>query len=277
MDEEGIIFNAYKSNSILKTDYDQYLIKKYVQEYIKNKKKSNIICNEEIYQYNGVNLIKFRFGIKVENYHQIDEAVNELLKINNYINTNAKKVFTSATMPVPIYYPQIYLNDFTGEIGHDIEFYDENYYIQKVKIDYVNYLKNNNIVDNDIPEKEIEIYYKPNELIVYNDGQRVKYNSSNRDWDVSAIYNIKKKDYCVQLHFVIKYIKSIESYEISRNGQLTSFKYNGKKYILDSDLNMKSEINGNKVPYEWTISSMIEFFKGSVEFDYKNGKLYLNI
>lgn len=89
------------------------------------------------------------------------------MQINSFINKRAKGVFTSATMPVPIYYPEIYLNDFVGKIGHDIEYYDDEYYTKKVKIDYINYLHQNNMEDVNVSEKEFTNYYKPEELVIY--------------------------------------------------------------------------------------------------------------
>lgn len=276
-DENGIVFNAYKSKSNLKTDYDQYLIRKYVQEYIEKENKTNVVCKEEFYKYNGNDFFKFSFGIKINSYSQIEESVRELVEINKYINKRAKDIFTSATMPVPIYYPEIYLNEFIGEIGHDIEYYDAEYYTKKVKIDYINYLYKNNVEDANVSKEDMVNYYKPEQLVVYNNGKKIKINRSNRDIEVFASYRIKKNDYCIQLHFIIESIEAVDNYEINNVGQLVSFVCNGKKYILDSDLNMKSEIKGNKVPYEWTASNLVEFFGGNVEYDYENGNIFFKL
>lgn len=276
-DENGIIFNAYKKDSNLKTDYDQYLIKEYVKEYKEKENKKNIICTEENYSYNGIDFFKFRFGIKIDSYQQIEEVVKELMEIDKYINKKAKKIFTSATMPVPVYYPEIYLNDFTGEIGHDIEYYDATYYTKKIKIDYINYLHKYNIEDINVSKEDMLNYYKPKTLTVYNNGKKVKINRNNHNINVYTSYFIKKSDYAINLHYIIETIEAVDSYNINNIGQLVSFVYNGKQYILDSDLNLKSEIKGSKVPYEWTISNLVDFFDGSVEYDYESENIYLEL
>lgn len=276
-DENGIIFNAYKTKAILTTDYDQFLIKKFVNEYIEKEKKKTIICKEEFDNYKGYEFLKFSFGIKINDYSQIEETVKELMEVNSFINKKAKKIFTSATMPVPIYYPEIYLNDFVGKIGHDIKYYDDEYYTKKIKIDYINYLHQNNIEDVNVPNEDLLDYYKPEEFIVCVNGKNVKINRNNQDINVFSTYSIKKGDYFIQLHYIIKNMKNVDDYEFNQSGKLLSFIYKGQEYILDPDLNLKSEIKGNKVPYEWTISKLAEFFDGEAKYDYENKTINLNI
>ena len=72
-------------------------------------------------------------------------------------------------------------------------------------------------------------------------------------------------------------MKNVDDYELNQSGKLLSFIYKGQKYILDPDLNLKSEIKGNKVPYEWTISKLAEFFDGEAKYDYENKTINLNI
>lgn len=72
-------------------------------------------------------------------------------------------------------------------------------------------------------------------------------------------------------------MECIDTYKFDQTGKLISFIYKGKEYILDSNLNLKSEIKGNKVPYEWTISKLVEFFDGEVEYDYENRIINLSL
>ena len=135
----------------------------------------------------------------------------------------------------------------------------------------------NNIEDVNVPNEDLLDYYKPEEFIVCVNGKNVKINRNNQDINVFSTYSIKKGDYFIQLHYIIKNMKNVDDYEFNQSGKLLSFIYKGQKYILDPDLNLKSEIKGNKVPYEWTISKLAEFFDGEAKYDYENKTINLNI
>ncbi len=269
--ENGIVFCAYKSTSILKTDYAQYLYKKYVLDYIEKNKDANIIYEDLTQEYMNTALYYFKFGIRIDSYSKIENAVDELYKLCQYINKKAKK---DLDFEATFYTPYIFLNDFEGQMTQDITNYNVEYYINKIKIDYVNYLITNSISDENVTYEDILKFYRPQELKIYVNDNLCTKASSNGIFECKAQYNINESDYCINMFYIIDLIDSLENYERNYNGALENFVYNGKKYYFDG---RKKKISRNKVPYQWTMKMLQDFFGADINYDLKNEIVKINI
>ena len=259
-DKNGIIFKAKNSNSFLITDYDQYLYKKYVTEYIKNKKVSNVILKDDEFELDsGRKFFKFKFGIKIDSYEQIDKIINnDVNELFEYINKRAKRDFKDYPLDFTI---EIYLNDFTVEVKS----YEKNdcgneYCINKVKVNYIRYLANNNLQDDNVIEQDYEKYNKAEQMKVVINGNSPLYPYAQLDYG--------KMDYWVELYIVADYMNCFENYKKNIATYITQFKYKGKNYYLNDDLSM--EVKGNKFSNQWTMKMLEDFFDAEISYDYDN-------
>lgn len=261
INENGIVFNGYKQKNSIKTDYEQYLIKKYVEEYKEKTGKQYLICEDIFYKYNGYVFFEFVCKIKITKYQEIEKSIDELMDIYTYINKKAKEDFKSTNLPIYTFQSEILLNDFTFPIGYEVSYLDSEYHIKKMKIDYIEYLHKNGLEDSTIPADDKINFYKPKELTVYVNGKEINRSINGHKIRETISYDIKKGDYSIHIKNIIDQIKAIEEYKYDATGRIINFLYNGTEYTLDTKLSLKDEIKGDKVPYIWTISKLVEFFK----------------
>ena len=260
--DNGIEFNAYKNSSFLKTDYAQYLYKQYVLDYIKKYGDINLVCKDSTMSYMGTTLYSFEFGIQIDNYNELDKGVKNLYNLCKYINQRAKKDLKFESVS---YSPNIYLNNFEGNITENVTDYSLKYYMDKVKIGYVNYLFDNNLSDPNVSEEELIKYHKPQELKVFVNGVACVRSIDIGVFECKAQYDISNMEYGISFFKIIQYITSIESYELGYNGSLNNFIYNGKKYYFDGNT---KDISGEKVPYYWTMPMLKSFFGAQINYDF---------
>lgn len=220
-----------------------------------------MICEDNFYKYNGYVFFEFVCKIKITKYQEIEKSIDELMDIYTYINKKAKEDFKSTNLPIYTFQSEILLNDFTFPIGYEVSYLDSEYHIKKMKIDYIEYLHKNGLEDSTIPADDMINFYKPKELTVYVNGKEINRSINGYKIRETISYDIKKGDYSIHIKNIIDQIKAIEEYKYDATGRIINFLYNGTEYTLDTKLSLKDEIKGDKVPYIWTISKLVEFFK----------------
>ena len=258
-DNKNLIeFKAYKQKTILTTDYDQYLYKKYILDYIEKNNIQGFFWEDAKQENVNYDLYLFKFGVKINDFSQIDESVNQLFALNKYVNKNvAKHLDFQATN----YKPVIILDGFEGYMSQDVTYHDEHYYANKIKIEYVVYLKDNGFV---VDSEMIQNYYKPSDMSLFVDGKRNEAYVGNSVVPTHPVYDYSRNDYLVNLGRIMDKMKCIEEYKKENTGKSKYIIYKGNTYYFD-DI---KEINGNHIPYEWTMTMIQDFFEVAVEYNF---------
>ena len=258
-DNKNVIeFKAYKQKTILTTDYDQYLYKKYILDYIEKNNIQGFFWEDAKQENVNYDLYLFKFGVKINDFSQIDESVNQLFALNKYVNKNvAKHLDFQATS----YKPVIIIDGFEGYMSQDVTYHDEHYYANKIKIEYVVYLKDNGFV---LDSEMIQNYYKPSDMSLFVDGKRNEAYVGNSVVPTHLVYDYSRNDYLVNLGQIMDKMKCIEEYKKENTGKSKYIIYKGNTYYFD-DI---KEINGNHIPYEWTMTMIQDFFEVAVEYNF---------
>ncbi len=258
-DNKNVIeFKAYKQKTILTTDYDQYLYKKYILDYIEKNYIQGFFWEDAKQENVNYDLYLFKFGVKINDFSQIDESVNQLFALNKYVNKNvAKHLDFQATS----YKPVIIIDGFEGYMSQDVTYHDEHYYANKIKIEYVVYLKDNGFV---LDSEMIQNYYKPSDMSLFVDGKRNEAYVGNSVVPTHLVYDYSRNDYLVNLGQIMDKMKCIEEYKKENTGKSKYIIYKGNTYYFD-DI---KEISGNHIPYEWTMTMIQDFFEMAVEYNF---------
>ena len=259
----GFTFKAIQSNTKITTDYPQYIYKKLVLEFI-DKNPNNSIFYED---NTNNDFLAFKFGIIVNDYDDPNNEFNDFINLNKYIKGNISKYFDNDA-----YLYTLFIKYKNFEFGIDspyLESNDKEYYIKQFRVKYNNYLKENTIsgefYDGD--------YYKPDMFIKINGTDVIDDNS----FLVVSRYSFEQNDYIVNIGRLEKYIKDFCEISRATNGKLVSLTYNGKHYLFAPNNEVDNMITENKVPYEWTISQIEDFFNASVTYDYDEKVININI
>lgn len=262
-EKNDITFRAYKQGNILITDYDQYLYKKYVLEYIE-KNNIDFLYYEDTKQQNvNEELYWFKFGMKIESFDEIQDAVEKIMKLCQYINQKAKQHFDFEAIQ---YKPVIILNDFEGYMSSDVTYYTSSYYTNKIKTEYVIYVEENHITDEDITNEIKTQFYKPGNMKLIVNGIKCVTEIGNHTIDVNPLYDYFISDYSVNFGNIIDKLNCLEEYEVASTGKLQSIQYKGKIYQFDNI----NEITNKKIPYRWSMSMIKDFFGADIIYDYDN-------
>lgn len=267
--KNNIEFNAYKKGSNLITDYDQYLYKKYILEYLEKNKIEHIYYEDSKQENTNEDLYEIKFGIAIDSFDDIDDAVEQLMKLCKFVN---KKVSKHLDFESIKYMPTIKLNDFEGYLSQDVTYYDSSYYISKIKTEYVNFIKNNDINDEKITKDIIKLFYKPKDLRLIVDGVKCVKNVGSSTIDVAINYDYIKKDYMTNFSNIIDKLNCLKEYKREYNGKLSYINYKGSLYYFDNI----QKIIGNKIPYEWTMKMIQDFFDAEIIYDLDNKTIYIN-
>lgn len=262
-DKNGIIFTVHRDKQFISTDYDQYLYKMYLMDYMKVNDSENIKYEDLKIERVGGEYYSLKFGVKISSYSNLDEELNKVYDLIKYIDSRAKRDFKN----YDIYFDtEIYLNHFTDKIKHTIFLYDTEYNSNKLKIDYINYLVENKIMDVDVPKEDFDKYYRPSKMVLIMNGNTITDNVSFYFYTMS---------YAVPFTRIISSIKCIDNYVLKKDGELYSFSYKNKDYYYDSGLNQ--QIKGNKVSGYWSMKMLQEFFNAEVNYDYDNKTINIKI
>ena len=269
-EKNDITFNAYKHGNTLITDYDQYLYKKYTLEYIEKNKIDYIFFEDTKQQNTNEDLYWFKFGIKIDTFDDIQNSVEKIMELCKYIN---KKAEQHLDFEVINYKPVIIINDFEGYMSPDITFYTSSYYTNKIKTEYVIYVKENNIKDEIITDEIKKLFYKPNDMKIIVNGIKCVKVIGSHTIDVYPTYDYFISDYCENFDNIIDKLRCLDEYDIESNGKLKSIKYKGNIYKFD----IINEITNKKIPYRWSMSMIKDFFGAEITYDFDNKIINITI
>lgn len=271
--KDGIEFTAYKDGSILHTDYVEKLCKKYFDEYAQEYDDVNVECLELVENYRGAELYKFAIEMQLVSFDNINDNVRGLNKLINYINKKVEKNINHTNFSYNILFK---LNDFEEECSISYDSFKSENISEKLKIDYVNYLKDNAIFDENVDDLNMGKYYKPSRLNVYlNVGDDIE-NIKNYKLEISANYDVNFGDYRLSMVRIVSKFNNIEKCEAKLDGSIMNFTYKGKKYKFSGEAYGMTEIKGEKVPYEWNIEMIEKFFDVEVLYDLDNKRVIIN-
>ncbi|MBQ9314256.1 MAG: hypothetical protein IJ220_04535 [Clostridia bacterium] len=270
-DKNGIVFNVHKKERFITTDYDDYLYQMYLMDYIKEKQPNNITYETETYDVDGRNFFRFKYGIRLDSYANIDSEIEtKVIELIKYMDKRSKKDFDFEAIN---YITNVYLNDFSVPIYyHEYNLLGSECVKNKIKVGYLDYLMDKHLTDDDVTQDDIDKYYRPEDLVLIINDKKITHNSINTSYDEMVHFLYDKMDYSINLYTVVKEMESmpftIEWTTSKLTGSLVSFVYNGKTYYLDGDLYMTQK--GNRVSYTWTIKMLEDFFGARAVYDYDN-------
>lgn len=256
IDQNGIIFNIYSTNTFIVTDYNQYLYKKYLLEYLKINDIPNIKYEDGETEKNGGMYFTFKYGVEINSYKDIDRVFNDSIKgLMEYMEKCSKKDFDFQAIDFITY---IYINGLEEELYYyEYNFNNMEYLSNKVKVDYINYLVQNKLIDNTVSQEDYKSFYRPMDM---------KLIINNADTHVKLRFDYGDMNYYIELYNVKEFLKYFDSYVFDVAGYLSKFTYKGNEYYLDSDL--RKNLKGNKYSVAWSISTICDFFGAEVEYDY---------
>lgn len=161
----------------------------------------------------------------------------------------------------------IIYGDYWGGFGQSEENLNYDNLLAKAKNDYITYLKDNNLSTLEIPYSDTKTYYRPQNLqLIINDEKlevngQVKYNENIREYEI--LYFQK----------VVNSIEGIEKIKYDR-GNAVQIRYNGNIYNIHCNNNVLKDRN---IPSTCRISYLEELFNANVRYDYDNKLIYINI
>lgn len=179
---EEIEFTVVDNKSSIAEDYWTNRLK-YEVENMDDKNLYNELRKEEYWNEDrGAKMLSyFAFWIEIENYADIEESVRKMYNLNEMLEekigrkTNLSECIRKGDYKSEIVY---WRNDDIDEI-----IYNEKY-------EYINYLKENNLQDKTLSEDEINNIWRPKELEIIVNGNKLK-PAFNRDNNYLARYNKK--------------------------------------------------------------------------------------
>ncbi|MCI9038475.1 MAG: hypothetical protein HFJ29_01110 [Clostridia bacterium] len=256
-----IIFTAIQKDYNQVNDYERFLIKKFVEEYVKDYKTTIKINTNDLGTF-----LKLDYGIEIKQYEEIKSAVEELYNCNAFIEkslrrmiTNNKNFYFNGYLKVGIWNREVPNNVY----NKSLEVYQE-----EIQYDYIDYLEKNKISDSSLDNEEKYKIWKPKEMFIYINGRPITEKLNN-----IATYNIEIKEYELRLNVLINYVDSIEKL-YDKYGRFIGVCYNDKKYEMYYE---KNEREGNKIPYQCRISILKDVFQANVEYDYEAQKIFITI
>lgn len=258
MDQNNIVFTTYKTGGSNTNDYVDYLIQNWFLEYIEKKPNDKFVYSGD-YENNESGLFKFTFGEKIEKYYEIDQAVKDLVRLNEYIGKKFNKVVKGKERT---WKTCLFINSYTCTIKES----DKNNVdscIYKAKLDYVEYLHDNNLKDRYMLNGEFEKMYKPAKVKIYINGAETQ---------VFASYDYEKMTYKVYFEELAEMIPTIDSITKSKDGSIHSITYNGIEMLFDKNVR---EVKKNKLPYLWELQLFEDLLNAEVELNYDEKKVYL--
>ncbi|MBQ9314490.1 MAG: hypothetical protein IJ220_05800 [Clostridia bacterium] len=266
-DQKGNIFNVYKKGSSIYTDYSSYLYKEYVLDYITKNDIQNIIYKEYTTKLNGGDYFRFDFGIELKEYHQLDLAIEkDIIPLMKYLERRCQKDFGNEAINFAV---NIYLNEFQEKIYYyEYNYYDINYFKNKIKVKYITYLFDNDIIDKNVSTVEMQTYHRPDELVLFVNGSCSINSVNGIHFNNHAILHYDTMEYVVNIHNIIELMNCFNEIKYLPTEELYSFNYHGKIYYHNRHLFQK--IKGNQIPSEWTIKMIEDFFDVTITYDYDN-------
>lgn len=254
-DNSNIVFYAYKTGSTATIDYEQYLIKDYVTEYVKN--NSEIYCFDTNFLLFDTNFFRYSYNIDINNYSGLPDACEKIYNLNKYIDKKLSKKL-----------PHYHSSDFAGHIHKDDWTYDLSYtahsnldeFISEAQYRYAKHFR-------DI-EPELRNVYKPENLELKVNGKIVSHTSISVGY---ATYNTNISEYEANILNILDYVDNIE---VITDHSEKYMIYNGKKYKFHYT---DSTLKKNDIPYICRMSYLEEVFNAKIKYDYDNLILEINI
>lgn len=253
---KDLIFLAYKTGSTVFSDYEDYLIKKYVIEYINSKNITNIkYCDSSFIQYD-TNFFKFSYGITIENFNELEDACKELNDLHKYLEKKMSKLLKDHNA------------NFTGYIKKE----DWTYYLCNTQHSSLNEFvldaqyQYSKFFRTESPE--ISSIYKPENLEIEVNGNKVEHSHISAGY---ATYNTNISEYEVHIFEILEYTSNIKIQSDSYSKYII---YGGKKYKFHYTNNI---LKNNDIPYLCRMSYIEKIFNSHIEYDYNNLILKIKI
>ena len=258
--DKTIVFKAIQKNFVQHNDYEEYLIKQILKDYINTFPETNIKYIDSTNISNDYEFYKLKYGIEITNFSEITKAVKEIYECNDFIYKKLNKLIKDKNF---YFYAYLKLNNWNIEIQNNIYNNDLNLYVYNAQYSYIDYLKNNGIKDNDITEADINNIWKPKELDIYLDSKNI---------GETATYNLELKEYEINFNIILNNMDEVEKI-YDKYGKLDGFIYNEREYKLHYDNN---KLEKNNVPYQCRISYLEQILKCNIEYNYNNKQIYIS-
>lgn len=258
-----IKFNASKKGSYTKDDYRESIIKYYTEKYVKEHQITNIKISESKINdplYHKTDFLQYDFWFEIQSYKDIENVVTLLFNIESYIcqNVSSKDMFTLGG--------KIRKNGYISKVQYN-GYSQFNSLLYQEQYSYINYLKENNISTQDIPNDELQRIWKPEKLKIIINNKELENSDKRKLMDNSfAVFNLEIKDYDLYLPHLVEYIESIEKLENN------VIKYKGKTYKIEGNTYTDKNIS-----YQCSITKLQEIFNAKIDYDYDSKKIFIYI
>lgn len=259
---KNIVFKAIQKNFTQYNDYEDYLIKQILLEYMSNFPGTNLKYKDDTNISNNYEFYKLRYGIEIKNYSEISQAVKEIYECNDYISKRINKIIKKNNVYFNGY---LKLDNWSTEVQNNIYNISLDEYIYNIKYLYIDYLQSNDIEDKNITNEEIYSIWKPKELNIYLNNNYIE--------KETATYNLELKEYEINFNIILNNVDGIEK-KYDKYGKLKGFIYNGKEYDVHYNNN---KLENNSIPFQCRISILENFFKFNVKYNYTSKLIYLSI
>lgn len=274
-DENGIEFKARKTLNTRTDDYDGYILKKLIDEYLEKnnlKNDSDIEIKDESFSINNSDFYKVTVNFYFENYSELEDVTKTLFNMHDGISKEFNKY-------VKKFYPALFFNLCSNDYilsSYNFIYNDIDTAITEVKRNYISYVMQNNVTDDTLSIEDINTYWNPSNLKIYiNDEPIVQSYSSmigiNKS-PVTSSYRASEGKYYINIPKVIEYIPNVSNIEKLVNDHLVGFDYNDKHFEFDGNL---KELKDNKLPYDLNLNDFSRFFNAKITIDFENEDLYI--
>ena len=260
--EPKIKFYATKNSyDEWKIDYEDryfmYLVDNQVDSIFKDIKYK--ITEIPIMGYNNYSFVKCEGTLEINSFNDIENACNVIYELEDFLKNKSER-FNIVT--------QITYGEYRSYIGYDKSLKLEDR-IRMEKINFAEYLCNNNKDMIDIPIEIQKIVKLPKKMMIYINGKKAKSYLESIDGDntLYAVYDIKEENYFVLTPEVILNCDKCEIMDKSKIRTSFKFRYNGKKYGVHYK---NKDIIGNQLPGTSKIQYFEQILGAKIEYDYEN-------
>lgn len=262
-----IVFTAYKNGGNVSDDYQSRAYKYFVENIIDEDIRKELVVDSREDTIYGEKILYYNTYLEPNNFGKIDECVENIYKIREKAEQQKQTVYLYITTC-----SMIKINNYHSQIQYTNGDSLENLKIQE-KYAYINFVKQNNLDDTDIPKEELE-NHKPLYLHAIVNGESMQERiGETLEAFYSAEYNPVEKEYKINLASLFK---CSEKFNTHRNlsGTIDYFKYNGKKYKVAYGT---SKAKGNSIPLECYVTYLQQYFDANIKFDYDNKIIYIEL
>lgn len=253
-DENGITFSAIKNGTSQNNDYREHLLKQYLQEYTANHTISHFYQEDAT---GSSNFYRCIYGVRLQSYSELEQAIRDLYELQAWLGTKEKQVLKKDHFYCQA---EIALGDFKGQMSQSY-YEDVEDYIFDCKNQYLQYLHEKQITDQEVTEQEIATYFRPKTLSILVTGIEPAITLEE-----AAIYQVKQKDYVVWNVDLEPLWKAKGTLHTFTNA-ITSFEYQGVEYRFTDQTNLAKHELSNYI----AIRDLASLFAMKVDYDYEAG------